>query len=80
MLCSLALAAFSAHAASVFTVPEPWVRVGIDSRSAEVYMLLRSSQGEAIVGVRSEDGTEITMLASGKARSPTDDHFGRHKH
>ena len=54
----------------MLTVTEPWVRVAPDGRSAEVYMQLRSSQGEAVVGVRSDDVREVVMLGSGKARAP----------
>lgn len=70
LLCILSLAGIPAHAVSVITVTEPWVRVAADGRSAEAYMQLRSSEGEAVVGVRSEDASEVVMLASGKARAP----------
>jgi len=69
-LCVLALAAFPAHAVSTFTVTEPWVRVAPDGRSAEAFMQLKSSDGETVVGVRSEDVGSITMLGSGHKRVP----------
>jgi copper(I)-binding protein len=69
-LCVLALAAFSTHAVSTFTVTEPWVRVAANGRSAEAFMQLKSSDGETVVGVRSEDVGSITMLGSGQKRTP----------
>jgi copper(I)-binding protein len=65
---AVALAVAPAAGVPVFGVTEPWVLVAPDGRSGEAYMQLRSSEGEAIVGVRSEDASEVTMLASGKAR------------
>jgi len=67
----LSLTVAPAHAVSVLTVTEPWVRVAPDGRSAEAYMQLRSSEGEAVVGVRSEDVSDVVMLGSGKARAQT---------
>jgi copper(I)-binding protein len=71
LVCLLSLALAPAHAVSVLTVTEPWVRVAPDGRSAEAYMQLRSSEGEAVVGVRSEDVSEVVMLGGGKARART---------
>jgi len=70
LLCALALGALSAHAVSTFAVTEPWVRVAPDGRSAEAFMQLKSSDGETVVGVRSEDVGSITMLGSGPKRTP----------
>src|SRR5436190_5535915 len=69
-LCVLALAAFPAHAVSTFTVTEPWVRVAANGRSAEAFMQLKSSDGETVVGVRSEDVGNVTMLDNGRKRTP----------
>ena len=70
VLCALTLAVGPACAVSTFSVTEPWVRVGTDGRSAEAYMQLRSSEGDAVVGVRSDDASEVAMLADGKAPTP----------
>ena len=70
VLCAMALAVAPACAVSMFSVTEPWVRVGSDGRSAEVYMQLRSSTGETVTGVRSDDASEVAMLAEGKAPTP----------
>jgi copper(I)-binding protein len=63
----LALELLPANAAAVFIVTEPWVRVASNGRSAEAYMQLRSSEGGAVVGVRSELTANIAMRPPGAA-------------
>ena len=55
----------AAAAVPVFVVAEPWVRVAPDGRSAEAYMQLRSSEGGAIVGVRSEMTASVALRPPG---------------
>jgi copper(I)-binding protein len=69
LACAAAFGMLSAEAASVFAVTEPWVRVAPDGRSAEVFMQLRSSEGAAIVGVKSAVVTGVTMRPAGTGRA-----------
>jgi periplasmic copper chaperone A len=62
--CLLAPAA--GLAMSLFIVTEPWVRLSPDARSGEAYMQLRSAEGAAVVGVRSEVAPGVTMRPPGK--------------
>lgn len=59
----------AAEAATVFAVTEPWVRVAPDGKSAEVFMQLRSSDGAAVVGVKSDVVTGVTMRPPGTGRA-----------
>jgi hypothetical protein len=69
LACAAAFGTLGAEAASVFVVTEPWVRTAPDGRSAEVFMQLRSSDGAAVVGVKSEAVTGITMRPAGTGRA-----------
>jgi copper(I)-binding protein len=69
LACAAASGMLAAEAASVFVVTEPWVRVAPDGRSAEVYMQLRSSDGTAVVGARSDAAAGVTMLSPGAGRA-----------
>ena len=69
LACAAAFGMLSAQAASVFAVTEPWVRVAPDGRSAEVFMQLRSSDSAAVVGVKSEAVTGVTMRPAGTGRA-----------
>jgi copper(I)-binding protein len=70
--CAAALGMVGAEGATVFAVTEPWVRVAPDGRSAEVFMQLRSSDGAAVVGVKSEVVAGITMRPAGTGRAPVE--------
>jgi copper(I)-binding protein len=69
LACAAAFGMSAALAASVFVVSEPWVRVAPDGRSAEVFMQLRSSDGAAVVGVKGEAVTGVTMRPPGTGRA-----------
>jgi copper(I)-binding protein len=69
VLCVLAAAPLPARAIAVTTVTEPWVRVAPNAKSAEIYMVLRSSEGGKLVVVRSEAGTEVPMQPPGASRA-----------
>lgn len=69
LACAAAFGIPASEAASVFLVTEPWVRVAPDGRSAEVFMELRSSDGAAVVGVRSEVAAGVTMRPAGAGRT-----------
>jgi len=61
----LAFELLPANAVALFIVTEPWVRVAPDGRSAEAYMQLRSSEGAAVVGVRSDVTGNIALRPPG---------------
>ena len=69
LACGLALfvaiASPWAHAASMFIVTEPWVRVAPNGRSAEGYMELTSTDGAKLVAVRSDITANVVMQAPG---------------
>jgi len=69
LACAATFGMRAADAASVFVVTEPWVRVAPDGRSAEVFMQLRSSDEAAIVGVKSDAVTGVTMRPAGTGRA-----------
>ena len=67
--CAAVFGVLTAEAVPVFVVTEPWVRVAPDGRSAEAFMELRSSDGAAIVAVKSEVVAGITMRPAGAGRA-----------
>ena len=67
--CAAVFGVLSAEAVPVFVVTEPWVRVAPDGRSAEAFMELRSSDGAAVVAVKSEGVAGITMRPAGAGRA-----------
>ena len=66
----LAVALIPAHAASLFVVTEPWVRVASNGRAAEAYMELRSTDGATLVAVKSDIATEVVMRSPGASGAP----------
>jgi periplasmic copper chaperone A len=60
----LAGAAFDAHA--LFIVNQPWVKPG--ARSTEGYMVLTSTEGAMLVGVRSSIAAQVSLRGSGARR------------
>jgi copper(I)-binding protein len=56
-------------AVAVITITDPWVRVAPNARSAEAYMVVRSSEGGAIVGVRTDIDPGVAMQSPGSKRA-----------
>ena len=69
-LCALAstlvLAGIAQTAHAVYAINLPWVRVAENATSAEAYMELQSSDGAALVAVRSDAAASITIRRPGK--------------
>ena len=57
----LAGAAFEAHA--LFIVNQPWVKPG--TRNTEGYMILTSTEGATLIGVRSSIAARVSLRAPG---------------
>jgi copper(I)-binding protein len=57
----LAGAAFDAHA--LFIVNQPWVKPG--ARSTEAYMVLTSTEGATLIGVRSSIAARVSLRGAG---------------
>jgi periplasmic copper chaperone A len=55
-------------AAALFVVNQPWVRPAAAGGSTESYMVLRSSEGTTLVGIRSELVSGITLEEPDSAR------------
>jgi len=60
----LASAAFDAHA--LFIVNQPWVKPG--TRSTEAYMVLTSTEGATLIGVRSSIAARVSLRGAGAHR------------
>ena len=50
-------------------VSEPWVRISPNSRSAEGYVQLQSTEGATLVGIRSDATANIEIRQSGNTRA-----------
>ena len=59
-----------AEATAILLVNLPWVRPGANSRSAELYLEIKSSDGAALVGASSYAAGGVTLLGPGKAVKP----------
>ncbi|TMH21127.1 MAG: copper chaperone PCu(A)C [Betaproteobacteria bacterium] len=57
----LASAAFDAHA--LFIVNQPWVKPG--TRNTEAYMVLTSTEGATLIGVRSSIAAQVSLGGPG---------------
>jgi copper(I)-binding protein len=57
----LASAAFDAHA--LFIVNQPWVKPG--TRNTEAYMVLTSTEGATLIGVRSSIAAQVSLRGPG---------------
>ena len=60
----LASAAFDANA--LFIVNQPWVKPG--TRSTEAYMVLTSTEGATLIGVRSSIAARVSLRGAGAHR------------
>jgi hypothetical protein len=58
-----ALALPAAHADALFIVNQPWVKPG--TRASEAYMVLTSTEGAALIGVRSPVAARASLIAPG---------------
>jgi periplasmic copper chaperone A len=56
-------------AEAILIVSEPWVRISPNSRSAEGYVQLQSTEGATLVGIRSDATANIEMRQSGNTRA-----------
>lgn len=68
-LCGALFVACDAHA--LFVVNQPWVRPG--TRNSEAYMVLTSTEGATLVGVRSSIAARVSLRGAGRqgaARAP----------
>jgi copper(I)-binding protein len=70
LACGLALLLNPLDAAAIFIVTEPWVRLAPGARMAEGYMELVSTEGAALVAVRSDVTSEVAIRAPGTTRAP----------
>ena len=73
--CVMTAVAFAAalcatDATAVFIITEPWVRPSTDSRSAEAFMELSSTESARLVGVRCDAAASIEMRAPGSSPAP----------
>jgi copper(I)-binding protein len=65
----LAAGTIASDATAILIVSEPWVRISPNSRSAEGYVQLRSSEGATLVGIRSDATAKIEIRRSGSRRT-----------
>jgi copper(I)-binding protein len=65
----LATMMIAMDAAAILIVSEPWVRPSLNSRSAEGYVQLRSTEGATLVGVQSDAAAKIEIRRSGSSRT-----------
>jgi copper(I)-binding protein len=71
-VATFAMALCATDAAAVFVITEPWVRSAANPTTAEAYMELVSSDGSALVGVRSAGSARAELRAPGTKRDVVD--------
>lgn len=59
-------------AVAVVTVTDPWVRLAPDGKTAEAFMVLQSSEGGALVGVRTGVAANVSFQPPGTKRAIAD--------
>ena len=67
---AVAIALFASDANAVFIVNQPWLRPAAKGQSTEVYMNVTSTEGAAIVAVRSPVARSAVLLAAGNRDKP----------
>jgi copper(I)-binding protein len=65
----LALALAASDANAIFIVNQPWLRPAANGKATEVYMDLTSTEGAALVGVRSDAAASALIRPPGSSRS-----------
>jgi len=68
----LALLHATAMASSVFIVNQPWLFPALKGKSTEAFMLLQSSEGGALIGVRSPAAANVAIIAPGGKNASLD--------
>ena len=69
---ALLLAPLPVLAVSVITITDPWVRLAPNARAAEAFMVVQSSEGGALVDVRTDVAARVTLQPPGARRATAD--------
>jgi len=64
--CGLVLLLLAPVANALFIVNQPWVRPAARGQSTDVYMNLTSTDGAAVVAVRSDEAAAVAIVGPGK--------------
>lgn len=62
----------ASHAVAVIAISDPWVRVAPNGKSAEAFMVISSSEGGRIVGVKSDVTADVPIQRPGTKRAIAD--------
>jgi copper(I)-binding protein len=72
VLIALLFSVCANDASAIFIVNEPWVRTAKNAKLAEAYMVLTSTEGATLVGVRCEVAERIEIFPPGTSRGAID--------
>jgi copper(I)-binding protein len=72
LLCGLVLVLLAPDASALFIVNQPWLLPARSGQSTDVYMNLTSTNGAALVAVRTDEAASVVILGPGKGARTLD--------
>jgi len=72
LLCGMVLVLLAPNASALFIVNQPWLRPAKSGQSTEVYMNLTSTDGAALVAVRTDGAASAVIRDPGKGARTLD--------